>query len=134
MRKAPVALLAVLVAGAGLGGAGPEAPDVKEIMKRANKPTGIYFNLKRDLEDDSPMWADMQAEARELAQLAAALSKQTPPKGDKASWAKRTRAYAADAQALAQAVAKRDKRAARAAHARMGGATCTNCHKAHRPE
>lgn len=130
-------LVMLLLAGAavGLGGADAEKdPDIKQIMQRVNKPTGLYFNLKKDLEDDDPMWADMRADAREVAQLVAALGKQTPPKGDKASWTKLTRAYADNAKGLYQAVSKKDKKAARAAIARMGGATCTNCHKAHRPK
>jgi len=131
-------MLTILLLGGmvlGLSGAEPQkAPDIKQIMQRANKPTGIYFNLKKDLEDDDPMWTEMRAEARELAQLAAALGKQTPPKGDKTSWMKLSRAYADDAKGLYQAVAKKDSKAARAAIKRMGGTTCTTCHKAHRPE
>ncbi len=130
-----LAILLVVATSLGLGGAEPDkAPDIKEIMQRANKPTGLYFNLKKDLEDEEPMWDDMLAEARELAQLAAALGKQTPPKGDKASWAKLTRAYASEAKGLSQAVAKKDRKAAQAAIGRMGGATCKSCHKVHRPE
>jgi cytochrome c556 len=128
-------LLILLLAGVvvGLGGAEPgKAPDIKQIMQRANKPTGIYFNLKKDLEDEEPSWTEMRTEAHDLAQLAAALGKQTPPKGDKASWMKLSRAYADNAQGLYQAVAKKDKKAARAALTRMGGDTCKTCHKAHR--
>ena len=134
MRHIPVMLL-LASWGLGLGGAEPaKALDIKQIMQQANKPTGLYFNLKRDLEDDDPMWTEMRAEARELAQLASSLGKQTPPKGDKASWLKLTRAYADEAKGLYEAVLKKDRRAARAAVARMGGATCTACHKVHRPE
>jgi len=126
-----------LLAGTVLGLSATEAdktPTIKQIMQQANKPTGIFFNLKKDLEDDDPMWAEMRAESRELVQLADALGKQTPPKGDKASWMKLSRAYAADATKLDQAIAKRDRKAGRAAIARMGGATCTTCHKTHRPK
>lgn len=130
-------LAMLLLAGGilGLDGAEPDkAPDIKQIMQRANKPTGIYFNLKKDVEDAEPMWAEMSERARELAKLAAALGKQSPTKGEKASWSKLSRAYADDARGLSQAVAKKDKKAARAAIARMGGGTCKNCHKVHRPK
>jgi hypothetical protein len=131
-----LALAALLLVGLSLPlAAEPDkAPDIKQIMQRANKPTGIYFNLKKDLEDEEPMWADMREEARELAQLAASLGKQTPPKGDRASWMKLTRAYADDARGLYQAIGRKDRRVARSAIARLGGDTCTRCHKAHRPE
>jgi cytochrome c556 len=133
--KHRLAMLLLAGAAVGLGGANAEKDlDIQQIMQRVNKPTGLYFNLKKDLEDDDPMWADMRADARELAQLVAALPKQTPRKGDKASWMKKTRDYAENAKALYQAVSKKDKKAVRAAIARMGGATCTNCHKVHRPK
>lgn len=111
-----------------------DGPSVKEIMGKANKPTGIYFNLRQDLKDDNPSWPDIQQEAKELAQLAAALRQATPPKGDKDSWDKLTRAYADNAKALEQAASKMDQDGARAAHAKMGEPACMTCHKAHRPE
>ena len=43
-----------------------DGPSVKEIMGKANKPTGIYFNLRPDLKDDNPSWPDIQQEAKEL--------------------------------------------------------------------
>jgi hypothetical protein len=128
-----LAPLLLVSAGVVLGFADADKePDIKEIMKRANRPTGIYFNLKKDLEDEEPDWNEMSTEARELARLAAGLSKQKPPKGDKEAWTKRARAYAEDAKSLSQAVAKKDKKAARAAITRMGGNTCKNCHAAHK--
>ncbi len=61
MRHIPVMLL-LASWGLGLGGAEPaKALDIKQIMQQANKPTGLYFNLKRDLEDDDPMWTEMRA-------------------------------------------------------------------------
>jgi cytochrome c556 len=110
-----------------------EAPSVKEIMGKANKPTGIYFNLGQDLKDDNPAWPDIQQEAKELKELADALHQAAPPRGDKASWDKLTSAYANNAKVLLKAAAKMDQAAAREAHAKMGGNACMTCHKAHRP-
>jgi cytochrome c556 len=110
-----------------------EAPSVKEIMDKANKPTGIYFNLGQDLKGDNPAWSDIQQEAKELKQLADALRQAAPPRGDKDSWDKLTNLYANNAKALLQAAAKMDQAAAREAHAKMGGNACMTCHKAHRP-
>jgi cytochrome c556 len=115
------------------GGATADGPTVKEIMGKANKPTGIYFNLGLDLKDDSPSWADIQQEAKDLSKLATALRQATPPRGEKESWDKLTKAYADNARSLEQATAKMDQKAAQAAHARMGGDACMTCHKAHRP-
>jgi cytochrome c556 len=123
------ALLALRPAGA----MDANPPSVKEIMGKANKPTGIYFNLGQDLKDDNPAWPDIQKEAEDLAKLANSLRKAAPPRGDKDSWGKLTKAYADNAKALVQASAKMDQAAARAAHAKMGGNACMNCHKAHRP-
>lgn len=121
----------LLVLSAGAGSA--DAPSVKEIMGKANKPTGIYFNLALDLKDENPSWPDIQQEAKDLAKLAAALRQTTPPRGDKDSWDRHTKAYAENAKALEQATAKMDQKAAQAAHAKMGGDACMACHKAHKP-
>jgi hypothetical protein len=130
MRAAPCFGLAVLILA---GAATADAPSVKEIMGKANKPTGIYFNLAQDLKDENPSWPDIQQEAKDLAKLAAALRQTIPPRGDKASWDRLTKAYADSAKALEQATAKMDQKGAQVAHAKMGGDACMTCHKAHKP-
>ena len=131
--KRPLALSAL--AAALLLGAAPadKAPTVKEIMEQANKPNGLFFDLKRDLRDDDPMWEDMKSRAQELLRLAEALPKAKPPQGDKESWARLTRDNLAKVKALAQAVENQDRKAARAAHDRVG-AGCKGCHNIHRPK
>ena len=123
------------VAAALLLGAAPadKAPTVKEIMEQANKPNGLFFDLKRDLRDDDPMWEDMKGRARELLRLAEALPKAKPPQGAQASWDRLTRDNLARVKALAQAVENQDKKAARTAHDRLG-AGCKGCHDVHRPK
>jgi hypothetical protein len=132
--KRVAASAAACLALALVGAAAPDGPSVKEIMDKANKPNGLYDQLRQDLRDDEPMWPDVQKEARELARLAAALRKAKPPKGGQDSWDMLTKAYADNAAALAAAADKKDKPAAVAAHAKLGGETCDNCHKVHRPE
>ena len=129
--KRSLAVAAVLLLGAARD---DKAPTVKEIMAQANKPNGLYFDLKRDLRDDDTSWDDMKTRAQELLRLAEALPKAKPPQGDKASWARLTRDNLAKTKALAQAVENQDKKAARAAHDRLGGATCKGCHDVHRPK
>ena len=134
-RKTLVAVTVVLTAllvWRAAAAASADAPSVKEIMSQANKPTGTYFNLGRDLQDCAPSWADIRPETMELAKLAAALREATPPRGDKDSWDKLTKAYADSATKLDQAAAKMDLDAARAAYAKMGEPACMTCHKAHK--
>jgi hypothetical protein len=109
-----------------------KAPDIKEIMGKLNKPTGIYFSMARELKEDMPMWDEVQTQAKILAQQAAALVKTQPPKGDKASWDALVKAYADNARTAQVAVQRMDKAGAQAAMALMGGANCNKCHEAHR--
>jgi hypothetical protein len=109
-----------------------KVPDIKEIMAKANKPGGHYFALRRDLKDETPPWDEVQASAKALSKLAVALTKNTPPKGDKASWDMLTKAYADNAKKLEDAANKKDKKAAEAAALAMGDTACNACHKAHR--
>ncbi len=72
--------------------------------------------------------------SQEIVRLTAGLAKHTPPKGDKASFEKQAKAFAAAAAALDQTVAKRDKGTAFAAWKQMEEQTCKTCHQAHRNE
>jgi cytochrome c556 len=133
--KILVGMLALLAGSWALGALTADEdklPSVKEIMKKANSPTGIHATLGQDLKDDAPNWDDIQDQARELLQLADALAKNKAPKGDPDSWKKRTKAYLDNAQELEKAAGKRDKRTALAAHGRMGGDACKACHTEHK--
>ena len=110
-----------------------KVPDIKEIMAKANKPGGHYFALRRDLKDESPPWDEVQASAKALSKLAVALSKNTPPKGDKASWERLTKNYAANARALDEAARKKDRKAAALVVTRIKN-SCNACHDVHRPK
>lgn len=124
--------LAVVLGSCTIFAQGSAAPTIKEIMKKVNGPTGVYFNLARELKADNPAWDEALLQTRSLVRHLGELPKIKPPQGDNASWDKLTRDYLARAQALDQAVQKRDRPAALAAHQQMGNPTCTNCHKAHR--
>jgi cytochrome c556 len=127
-----VLALACLVVNAPPGAGQEKTLGIKDIMGKANKPTGIYFSMARELKEDKPDWAELKKQSKELADLAAVLTKTKPPKGDAASWQQLTTAYADSARALDAAVGRMDKNSAAAAHARMGGNACNACHKAHR--
>jgi hypothetical protein len=126
-------ILGVVALAFGLGGAMALAPaTAKDIMGKLNKgPNSLFPNLKRELQKDEPDWADVQAQTREYASLAASLSQATPPKGEKVSWVKLTQDYAAAAKTMDDAARKKDKSAALSAHQKLQQA-CTACHQVHR--
>jgi hypothetical protein len=125
-------LFVVLAAGA-VGAQGAKAPTVKEIMTQLNKPsTGLYTGMARELREADPEWGDLKEATKEIVKLTQELGKAKPPKGEKASWEKLTKAYAADAKALDAAVGKKDRKTAQAVYARMGEKTCNACHEVHR--
>lgn len=132
-RVTRIGVLVVFGLTAGLAGAA-KMRTVKEIMGKLNKgPKALTPSLKRSLQKDQPDWQDIQDKSKEYANLAVELTKTTPPRGDKASWDKLTKDYAALAQSLETASAKKDKTAALSAHGKLTKA-CSACHKAHRPQ
>ncbi len=112
---------------------GAKAPDIKEVMSKLNKPTGIYFAMVRELREQEPDWAELKQNAQVLSKLSAGLARATPPKGDAASWNSLVKVYVENAKAADAAVQKMDKAAAVVALTKMGEPTCKNCHKVHRP-
>src|SRR5262245_32490576 len=123
--------LAILPAAA----ADKAAPTIKEIMSKLNKPNGLRPNLGQDLMDDEPNWEEIQNETKHFVELVEALGKNTPPKGDKASWDRLTRAYADKAKAMDAAAKKKDKPGALAAHQKLSSNDfCKQCHDAHRKD
>jgi hypothetical protein len=137
MRKlAMVAGVAALVAAGWLGrrpaSGQTKPPTVKEVMKKAHQGANSpLVKLDRALKSDAPDWPAVQSWSRELVDLATALGKNTPAKGDKASWEKFTAAYLAGAKAIDADAAKKDARAALAAHGQLTR-MCAACHKAHK--
>jgi cytochrome c556 len=87
--------------------------------------------LGKALEAPEPAWETIQKQTREFAELAAALGKNTPPRGSKESWEKLTSAYAAAAAGLDRAAQGKDRDAALTAHRQLEG-SCKACHNAHR--
>jgi cytochrome c556 len=113
---------------------GEKPSEVKEIMVKANKTgTGLYSIVVQELRQDDTNWDEVKKDAKEIARLGAMLSKLDPPKGEKDSWQKLTKAYAENAKALDTAAAKMDKDATKAASAKLGE-SCDVCHKAHRKQ
>jgi hypothetical protein len=108
------------------------APTVKQIMAKLNKgPAALTPVLKKELQAPQPAWGEIQNQTQEYIRLVADLEKCEPPKGDGASWSKFTKEYATNAQALDDAVHKKDKGAALTAHGKITR-SCAGCHRSHR--
>jgi cytochrome c556 len=113
---------------------GDKPSEVKEIMVKVNKTgTGLYSVVVQELRQDDTNWDEVKKDAKEIARLGAMLGKLDPPKGEKDSWQKLTKAYAENTKALDTAAAKMDKDATKAAAAKLGE-SCDTCHKSHRKQ
>jgi hypothetical protein len=124
-------LLTVLADGT-VGAADATTPSIDTIMKRLNGKNGIQKAALPAALKASPVdWAGVQKLTKEYADLAGALGKNDPPKGDKMNWEKLTKAYADNAKELHAAAEKKDKDAVQSLHRKFGG-MCMNCHRAHR--
>jgi cytochrome c556 len=132
-------LLGLAAAGLGLtnlahlGAADDKVPSVEDIMKMVNKKKGgLHSDVAELLKAGSPDWATLQDKTKKYAAMADFLGKNDPPQGDKSSWDKLTKAYAAEAKTLNAAADKKDKAAATAAMGKLQK-SCMGCHKLHRP-
>ena len=93
-----------------------KVPSVKKIMDVLHKgEKGVLRKAKAALKGDSPDWAEVLKDAKEIAKYGAYLAKNDPPKGDKESWEKLAKAYASNAKTLEEAAEKEDLAKARAA-------------------
>jgi cytochrome c556 len=82
--------------------------------------------------DSDKAWKAVKAQAAVLASLATeVLAKQSPSKGDAASWKKQVSGYAGHAVRLAAAAGKKDSPAVASAVKSLGQA-CAGCHKVHK--
>jgi cytochrome c556 len=124
-RIASVALLGLFTLAAAA------EPTIKEVMKRAHMgSTSLLPEIGRDLKANAPDWADVAKHVKELENLGNSLAKNTPPKGDRASWDRFTRAYLTDVKSLDDATQKKDRSAAQTALNKLNG-SCKACHTEH---
>jgi hypothetical protein len=109
------------------------ALSIKEIMVQLNKgQTALTPTIKHELQAATPNWPDIQRQSREYVTLATALGGIAPPMGDRNSWQTLTKQYGRAAEALNDAVGRKDKQAALAAHGLLTR-SCQTCHRQHRP-
>jgi len=127
-------VLGLLALTAPADGQNAKVPSIKEVMAKLNKgPNALGPTLGKAIKAETPNWDEIQKETQAFQTYVAALLKHDPPRGDRASWDKLTKAYLQGAQALDAAAQKKDKAAATAAHAKLANsANCNACHNAHR--
>jgi hypothetical protein len=102
--------------------------NIKQIMSKIGKPPSRLNDAIGDgLKADQPAWDALQPQAKQYAELTAALAKMDAPKGNKDSWAQQTTGYAASAASLDDAVQAKDRDAAKAAQTKLTN-SCRSCH------
>ena len=104
-----VLLMAGLVAATAGPSSGDETPTIKKVMQTLHKgKTSPLNTVKTALKGDSPDWSKVQKEAKIFATFGAALPKNDPPRGDKASYEKLAKAYASASEDLESSAKKED--------------------------
>jgi cytochrome c556 len=132
-----VSMLALIVA-SGLAsrsaGAADESATPEVVMKKlfAGK-TSALATIKGAVKGPSPDWAKVKKAASTFAEYGPKLGDNDPPRGEKASWDKLTKALADASRELDSAAKKEDLAAANSVLKKLGG-SCKGCHTAHRPE
>ena len=117
-----------------MSAADDKVADVSTIMKKNNggkKSNGKLIDAA--LKSGDVKWDEVAKLAKDYNKYAADLPKNTPDKGDKASWDKLSKAYADEAKKLDEAAGKKDLDATKAAIATLiKPATCKACHDVHK--
>lgn len=102
--------------------------EISEVMKKSfDKKTGYQTTIKAAVKGEK--WEDAAKSAKEWNELAAALGKNKPPKGDAKAWEKQCAGFADNTKAILEATEKKDSKAATKA---IGAFNCMACHKAHK--
>jgi|HubBroStandDraft_6_1064221.scaffolds.fasta_scaffold1117961_2 cytochrome c556 len=116
-----------------VGAADDKVPTIEDIMQKVNKGKGALFTQVKDaVQSGSPDWGNVQKMTKEISALADFLGKNDPPKGDKASWEKLTKAYTEKAKKLNDDAQSKNLSEVQADVKALGG-SCQACHRAHRP-
>jgi cytochrome c556 len=124
-------LLAVLADGGVYAGDDQSPETASEIMKKTHGKTGLRKTIEKNLKANPVDWDKVQKDSKVYAELAGMLGKATPPKGDKASWEKLTKAFADTTKEMNTDAEKKDAPAVQGALGKIGQ-MCMPCHGAHR--
>ena len=127
-------LAAYLVTTGDLGAKADKDPAVKELMSKMNdEKKGIRTDIIKGLDKDDPDWDALQKLTKDYLDSAKAVGKLAPPRGDKDSWAEKTKEFGGLAKDLDDAAKTKDKGKTKAVVTSKLGQTCRECHAAHRP-
>jgi cytochrome c556 len=104
-------------------------PTIKEIMKTAHGKTGLLSKVTAEVNNKD--WDALATNSKKLTELATALTKTTPKKGEKESWEMLTTSYLKTAKELTEASEKKDVDVAVTAVGTLAK-SCRACHTAHK--
>jgi len=111
-----------------------ETPTVKTVMNKLHKgSTSQSKNLEKQAQASPPDWEAISKTTKDFVILGAAMAKNDPTKGDKEQWKKLANKYFDNAKGLDDAAKDQDITKLQAARKSMG-ASCKECHSAHREE
>jgi len=110
-----------------------DTPSIKDVMTKLHKGANSQQKaLEKQVKAASPDWDAIQKTTKDFVILGAALAKNDPPKGEKASWKSFADKYFTTAKSLDDAAAAKDMTTLQAAQKSLTS-SCMACHKAHRP-
>jgi uncharacterized protein (DUF2147 family) len=101
--------------------------DISEVMKKSFGKGGYKSSIASAVK--GAKWEDAAKLAKEWNELAPALGKNKPPKGDDKSWEKLCGGFASATQGVLVGTEKKDAKAVTKA---MSTINCASCHKAHK--
>ena len=123
-------LVALVLAGSAPVSADDKGMTTEGIMKKLHGKNGSHKQIIKAL-DGEPDWDVITKHAKIYAEITPQLSKNKPEKGDDKSWQTLSKAYAAEAKALSDAAAKKDKEAVKTVFGKLKD-SCEACHENHR--
>lgn len=107
---------------------------LRQIMNRlAQGPQSLTRVIGDQLDAETPNWDAIVPQAKEYADLAAAMATERPSRGTPESWERLTKSYTEAAVALHKAAQAKDVEAALKAHGLLAN-SCNECHREHRSQ
>jgi cytochrome c556 len=102
---------------------------ISDIMKKGHGAKGLLKSIGAEVKEEQ--WDAAKKDAAMLKEFGEALGSLEPPKGEADSWKKLTGKYKANTAAVADAVGKKDAKAATEALGKIQG-SCKECHTPHK--
>lgn len=99
--------------------------------KQKDGSPGTHKAMVTELDGASPNWETLAKHGKTFQDMAEALAKTKPEKGEAKSWDKLTKEHIDQVKAVNAAVGKKDKEAAKAGLSKIKD-NCEHCHEHHR--